>query len=241
MVVIAAGPKALESWWEWVIMDATARVLTLYLYADFSHMGKKEESIFRFGWALGPEGPYPIPISGQAGKELTHLLESPAFKAICSFQNHMYRLYAPNSYAYLEGVMEEAQLALPFEHSIFTTGEIRYGDAATVDDYNDLVAFNSMEAMTVLGSTGGHITFQEDRVIQALNPGNTVIAASGAKRTNFTAVKRPARDTSSKGRRTDKEFDSAPEAERTAWAAMRLAYGKASLKMFAHLSDIAIA
>ncbi|KAK7045172.1 hypothetical protein R3P38DRAFT_2766700 [Favolaschia claudopus] len=251
MVVISAGPMALESWWEWVAAHATTLSLNIYRLFDFS--GVSGESVVQIGLLLGPNGPFEIKISGPAGAELARILESPFFRAISTYHNHMYRLYAPEAYGYLSAKMEELQVALPFSDSVFTTCELRYGDTPTFDDFNDDTAFDTMDATTVLGSNGGHVTFQEDRIIQELKVGHTVLAASGAKRINFPTVKTLGCGRRilfrqyvnagvlrwiNKGRRTDKEFEAAPEADRAVWVARRREMGKTSLKMFGNLKDV---
>ncbi|KAK7013745.1 hypothetical protein R3P38DRAFT_2788019 [Favolaschia claudopus] len=249
MVVIAAPPRALESWWEWVIAHATTHSLNLYRYTDFSLFGK-EESVAYFGLLFGPDGPFEVTFSGPAGEALAQILKSVCFRAISAYQNHLYRLYAPRSYAYLAAKIDQLDLTLPFRNSIFTTCELRYGDVPTFEDFNDAAAFDTMEAMTVVGSTGGHITFEEDQIIHELNVGNTVLAASGAKKTNFPTIGKTGRRFVfrqyvsagvlrwiEKGGRTDKEFETAPEAERAAWVAGRRDRANTGLKMFGRLSD----
>ncbi|KAK7030001.1 hypothetical protein R3P38DRAFT_3188937 [Favolaschia claudopus] len=252
MVVISAGPEALQTWWEWVIAHATTLSLGLYRVVDFTHLGSGE-SVVKIGLLCGPDGPFEIAISGPVGAELARILTSPFFKAISAYHNHMYRLYAPQAFAYLEGQMEKLPVDLPFANSVYTTCELRYGDTPTFDDFNDDTAFDTMDATSVLGLVGGHVTFQEDQIIQQLRVGHTVLAASGSKRINFPTVKKLGRrflfrqyvDAGvlrwiEKGGRTDKEFEALPEADRAAWVAGRRERAETGLRMFGNIADVVV-
>ncbi|KAK7045180.1 hypothetical protein R3P38DRAFT_2766708 [Favolaschia claudopus] len=149
--------------------------------------------------------------------------------------------------------MEKLPVDLPFANSVYTTCELRYGDTPTFDDFNDDTAFDTMDATSVLGLVGGHVTFQEDQIIQQLRVGHTVLAASGSKRINFPTVKKLGRrflfrqyvDAGvlrwiEKGGRTDKEFEALPEADRAAWVAGRRERAETGLRMFGNIADVVL-
>ncbi|KAJ6462539.1 hypothetical protein C8R45DRAFT_841518, partial [Mycena sanguinolenta] len=80
----------------------------------------------------------------------------------------------------------------PFRNSVFTTAEISFGDATASTTKNLDAAFDTMEAVTSIGSydhtTGGHILFEDDGGMIELPPGTTVLFAGGAKRHKFAPV-----------------------------------------------------
>lgn len=176
--------------------------------------------------------------------------------------NHpdIYRQAAPHSYAHAAAKIDELvsrQIAVPaYDNSVFTTSEINFCDAPSVPRKNYDASFETMEAITVLGSydhqKGGHIVFSDDDAMVELPVGATVLFPAGTKRYNFAAVGKNEqrflfRQFCSagvfrwidKGGRSDNDFDhKAPLRAHAAWAEMRATRGHTSLKLFSKLRDV---
>ncbi|KAJ7825683.1 hypothetical protein B0H13DRAFT_1657876, partial [Mycena leptocephala] len=143
-----------------------------------------------------------------------------------------------------------------FQNSVFTTSEISFGDAPSPVRKNTQAAFDTLEAVTVVGNwdhkTGGGILFPEDESVVQLKPGATVLYPSGTKRFSWVAIAPHEKRYFfrqfchagvlrwiEKGGRSDTEFEdlaSAPEI--AAWNAQRAKRGLTSVKKFSKLGDI---
>jgi hypothetical protein len=80
----------------------------------------------------------------------------------------------------------------PFPKSVFTTAEINFCDAPSISHKNWDAVFDSMEAVTSLGTydhqKGGHILFPDDDEMVEMPRGTTVLFPAGTKSYNFAAV-----------------------------------------------------
>jgi hypothetical protein len=143
-----------------------------------------------------------------------------------------------------------------YQHSVFTTTEISFGHAPSPAWKNIMTAFDTMEAITVLGSwdprKGGGIMFWHDGTMLELIPGATVLFPAGTK--NYSLVAIAPHETRyvfrqychagvlrwiEKGGRSDTEFDEgAGPDEIKAWNEIREKRGRASAKMFSKIGDI---
>ncbi|KAJ7860814.1 hypothetical protein B0H14DRAFT_2350433 [Mycena olivaceomarginata] len=144
----------------------------------------------------------------------------------------------------------------PFPKSVFTTAEVNFCDAPSISRKNWDAVFDSMEAVTSLGTydhrKGGHIMFLDDDEMVEMPPGTTVLFPAGTKSYNFAAVGKHEqrylfRQFCSagvlrwveKGGRSDKQFDDEAALEnQDAWDEMRRHRGQTSLKLFSKLKDI---
>ncbi|KAK6974483.1 hypothetical protein R3P38DRAFT_3239331 [Favolaschia claudopus] len=138
--LVACGPRALDRWWELLMWYASSHSLRLYRCTNITFLGL-DESFTRWGIWYGKEGPYQIPITGAGARELRFIMTSAVFKAISEYQNHLYRLYFPVSYAYMADQMDtlllNRNLSPPYVGSVFTNAELRYSDGASHEAVND--------------------------------------------------------------------------------------------------------
>ncbi|KAJ7823464.1 hypothetical protein B0H13DRAFT_1659025 [Mycena leptocephala] len=172
----------------------------------------------------------------------------------------LYQQIAPISFASVSSKIDDLvrrEIAFPaFKNSIFTTTEISFGDAPAPIHKNTEVAFDTFEAVTVVGAwdheRGGGILFPEDESVIQLKPGATVLFPAGTKRFTFVAIAPHEKRYFfrqfchggvlrwlEKGGRSDTEFeDLASAAEIASWNERRARRGEMSLKMFSKLGDI---
>lgn len=143
-----------------------------------------------------------------------------------------------------------------YQHSVFTTTEISFGHAPSPAHKNIMTAFDTMEAITVLGSwdprKGGGIMLWHDGAMLELIPGATVLFPAGSK--NYSLVAVGPHETRyvfrqychagvlrwiEKAGRSDTEFDLGAEPDEiAAWNEIREKRGRTSAKMFSKIEDI---
>ncbi|KAK6975116.1 hypothetical protein R3P38DRAFT_3477546 [Favolaschia claudopus] len=256
---IAPGPKALDKWWADLMFEASRYCLRLYRWSNINFVGL-DESFIRAGIWFGPNGPFQLPITGPGAKELAAILNSAIFRAISEYQNHIYRQYAAESFAYMAGILDllvaNAGVNPAFPGSVFTTTELTFFDGSSHEHYNDNAAIEAMEAVTIFGDfnelLGGHISFGKHRAVIQSPSGTTYLVPSASNTLRYTAIGKKERRYQfrqyvsagvlrwvQKGGRTDKQFEETTTAgEREAWATSREARGDTCLNLFSQLSDI---
>ncbi|KAK7017749.1 hypothetical protein R3P38DRAFT_3560216 [Favolaschia claudopus] len=185
---------------------------------------------------------------------------SAVFNAISRYQNHLYRQYAPASYALMvermSRLISDGNVTPPFEGSVFTTMELTFVDGSSHEQYNEDAAIEAMEAVTIFGSfddlLGGHLSFGKHRAAIQAPAGTTYLLPSASTSIRYTAIAKNERRYQfrqfisagvlrwvEKGGRTDKQFEATTTAgEREVWAASRIARGDTTLNLFSQLDDI---
>ncbi|KAJ7669896.1 hypothetical protein DFH06DRAFT_981427, partial [Mycena polygramma] len=171
-----------------------------------------------------------------------------------------YKQFAPVGHAHVAAITQQLidrEIAFPaYKNSVFTTSEVSYGDAPCPVHKNPNAAFNTMEAVTVVGSwdheKGGGILLPEHQGMLQLKPGATILFPAGTKRFTFVAVGPHEKRYFfrqychagvlrwvQKGGRSDTEFEAeASEEEFAAWYEQRAHRGGDSLKMFSKFEDV---
>ncbi|KAJ7028876.1 hypothetical protein C8F04DRAFT_963409, partial [Mycena alexandri] len=143
-----------------------------------------------------------------------------------------------------------------YKHSVFTTTEVEYSDAPQTVHKNIQAAFDTMEAITVLGNwnhrTGGGVWFPQDKALVELVPGATVLIPAGTKPYSLVGVRPHEKQFVfrqfcnagvlrwvKKGLRSDTEFEQgASPDELAAWEEYRVLRGRAALKKFSRLNEV---
>ncbi|KAJ7172871.1 hypothetical protein C8R43DRAFT_873922 [Mycena crocata] len=167
----------------------------------------------------------------------------------------MPKIYADFA-AKMDRLFSRTGLAPAFQHSVFTTSEISFGDAPSVSRKNLDAVFYGFEALTVFGEydweVRGHIIFWDDEGAIPLRPGSTVLFPAGTKRYSFLAV--ASNETRfvfrqfchsgiirwlERGCMSDLEFEENASVEEMAmWNAKRNARGRTSAKLYGKLKDV---
>ncbi|KAJ7919702.1 hypothetical protein B0H13DRAFT_1868288 [Mycena leptocephala] len=206
MAVIVGAPKGEESWWADIIKQAFKDLDHLRRHGDFSDIRAGEIQL-RLGVTFGEEDAARFPFSptifeltcsqmphgiGNLAANLAeakYIEESDCFNAISGYQNHMYEHIGAPGYARVGadvGELIAREIVFPaFEHSVFTTTEIDFGNVSYPLHKNLDAAFDTFELLTVLGfwnhKAGGGIEFMDGDGVMELIPGATVAIPTGTK------------------------------------------------------------
>ncbi|KAJ7138905.1 hypothetical protein C8R46DRAFT_921768 [Mycena filopes] len=169
-------------------------------------------------------------------------------------------MYGEQGHASVAGKIDELVrrqiVAPPYKHSVFTTVQIEHSLEPKTVHKNVQAAFDTMEAITVLGhwnhKKGGGVWLSGDDSVLELIPGATFIVPTGSKAYSMVGVGPGERQYLfrqfcnagvlrwvEKVGRSDTEFeaDALPE-EKSAWAEHRARRGNEALKKFSRLADI---
>ncbi|KAJ7205081.1 hypothetical protein C8J57DRAFT_1100441, partial [Mycena rebaudengoi] len=110
------------------------------------------------------------------------------------FNADLYRQFAPILAAHSAtklNMLRERNLHPPFKHSLFTTAEWSFGDAASPPRKHNLDLFYTFCAITAIGdypaSRGQVIIWKEGSVIPFV-PGTTILFPAGCQNYSFAAV-----------------------------------------------------
>jgi hypothetical protein len=143
-------------------------------------------------------------------REIYHLVRSESFQALSAYQNRkfphlliLFRLtrgsdlfwqFAPNLAGHnlaLLDKLKERNLHPPFKHSVFTTAEWSFGNAASPRRKNKYDLYYTFCAITAIGKyppSRGQVIIWKDGMSLTFVPGTTILFPGGCKRYSFAAV-----------------------------------------------------
>ncbi|KAJ7244505.1 hypothetical protein C8J57DRAFT_1242832 [Mycena rebaudengoi] len=125
--VIAGGPKGQTAWWTGIVSTAFQDMRRVYRNGDFTQFGEGE-SLVRAGIDYGVNGPFIINnlrVNRPTAFKRSLLIKTPS---------ELFRQFAPKLFAHTMSKLDqlkEGNLHPPFKHSVFTTAEWSFGDAAS--------------------------------------------------------------------------------------------------------------
>ncbi|KAJ6447423.1 hypothetical protein C8R47DRAFT_1231436, partial [Mycena vitilis] len=163
--VVVGAPKDQEAWWAQVNKRASSDLTRIYHRGNFTDLGEAETRL-TYGIGFGEvditkgernvPGPHGIPNYVENIAEVAGLENGDVWKDMNHWHNQLYKQYAPIGHAHAGAITQQLidrEIAFPaYKNSVFTTSEVSYGDAPCPVHQNPNAAFNTMEAVTLIGS-----------------------------------------------------------------------------------------